>query len=438
MNAARDHETTVIGGGIAGCAAALAAAAAGASVTLIEQRPDTSTPLHETDLLAELIGSVDLGAATPDKASGLLRAELGVLGCPLIERSETARIGEATVSVDRREFAQAVTDCVAEHAGIQVRQQQADTVPEGVVVLATGPTTWSPLARDIHRLVGAAFSFAFWGRAPLVEGEAIEDAATIRAPRYPGADENLFLPLTDDEMAEFVERLRVGERIAVPGLAGDMLADETPLVEDLAEGNVGKLRGQTFSGPRARDDFDAPGALRLAPDNREWTRLSLPDLMTTLTPDAQRHALDAIPALTGAELVRPGMVQRVPYLGATGTLLPTLQLARNPRVFVAGTLAGTLGYAEAIATGYFAGLGAARLAAGDEPLIASGDTLLGGLCAAIADPPVGHSGLTQANFGQLPDTATDGESKAARRTRQTKRALEVMREFVATTTTSTH
>jgi methylenetetrahydrofolate--tRNA-(uracil-5-)-methyltransferase len=436
MNAARDHEITVIGGGVSGCAAALAAAATGARVTLIEQRPDSPTPLHETDLLAELTGSVDLGAATPDKASGLLRAELRELGCPLIERSETARIGEATVTVDRRGFAQAITDLIVEHAGVQVRQQQAETVPEGVVVLATGPTTWSPLARDIHRLVEAPFTFAFWGRAPLVEGEAIQDAATIRAPRYPGADPNLFLPLTDGEMAEFIERLRIGERIAIPGLAGDMLADETPLVEDFAADNVGKLKGQALSGPHG-DDFDAPGALRLAPDNREWTRLALADLMTTLTPDAQRHALDAIPALAGATLVRPGVIQRLPYLGAPGTLLPTLQLAAVPRVFAAGTLAGAFGYTEAIATGHFAGLGAARLAAGDEPMTAPADSLLGGLCAAIADPPVGHSGLIQANFGQLPDSATDGESKEARRARQTKRALEVMREFAAAAT-NTH
>lgn len=427
MNAARDHEITVIGGGIAGCAAALAAAATGASVTLIEQRPDAPTPLHDTDLLAELTGSVDLGAAIPDKASGLLRAELRELGCPLIERCESARTGEAAVSVDRRDFAQAVTDCVAEHPGIAVRQEQAEVVPEGVVVLATGPTTWSPLARDIHRLVGAVYTFAFWGRAPLVEG--VEDAAAIRAPRYVGADANLFLPLTDAEIAEFVERLRTGERAPVPGLAGDMLADETPLVEDLATDNPGKLKGQALSGPRGHEEFDAPGALRLAPDNREWTRFSLGDLMTTLTPEAQRHALDAIPALAAAKLVRPGMIQRVPYLGAPGALRPTLQLAGDPRVFAAGTLAGAFGYPEALATGHLAGLGAARLAAADEPLPAPADSLLGGLCAAIADPPVGHSGLTQSNFGQLPDTATDGETKSDRRARQTERALEVMREF---------
>ena len=306
MNAARDHEITVIGGGVSGCAAALAAMGTGASVTLIEQRPDAPTPLHDTDLLAELTGSVDLGAAAPDKASGLLRAELRELGCPLIERSEAARTGEAAVSVDRRDFAQAITDCVTEHPGIEVRQEQAEVVPEGVVVLATGPTTWSPLARDIHRLVGAAYTFAFWGRAPLVED--VEDAAAIRAPRYVGADANLFLPLTDGEIAEFIERLRTGERTPVPGLAGDMLADETPLVEDLAADNPGKLRGQALSGPRGYDGFDVAGALRLAPDDREWTRLSLGDLMTTLTPEAQRHALDAIPALATAKLVRPGMV----------------------------------------------------------------------------------------------------------------------------------
>jgi methylenetetrahydrofolate--tRNA-(uracil-5-)-methyltransferase len=107
-------------------------------------------------------------------------------------------------------------------------------------------------------------------------------------------------------------------------------------------------------------------------------------------------------------------------------------------VFAAGPLAGAVGYIEALATGYFAGLGAARLARGEQPVTAPEDSLLGGLCAAIATPPAGHRGLTQANFGQLPESSARDENKSARRTRQTARALEVMREFAQAATSRTH
>ncbi|HUS79665.1 MAG TPA: FAD-dependent oxidoreductase, partial [Armatimonadota bacterium] len=425
MTAASGQPVVVVGGGIAGCAAALAAATAGAAVTLFEQRPVAATPLHETGLLAEMVGSGDLGAEGTDRATGLLKAELEALGCPLLECARQARLGEHSLICDGRRFAELVGELTEDHRAIDVRREGVEAIAPGTItIVATGPVTWSPLARDLHRLAGAPFCFAFRGRPPVISAAGLATEGAVEAPPYPGADECLFVPLSEQEEARLIERLTGGEAIRPPGLDEAGLADETPLVEELAAADLGRLRGRVLSGPRGHK-FGAHAALRLVAEDAEGTRYQLADLMTALAPEAQRQALDAVAALAGAELIRPGVVHRLPYLAAGDALSPTLQLMRSPRTLVAGTLAGALGYVEALATGVVAGLSAAALASGREPEPLPTDTLAGSLCAVIADPPAGHSGLVQANFGLVPDGAESGDnSKQARRERQIERAMQ--------------
>lgn len=431
MKATGSPQITVIGGGLAGCAAALSAAAAGIRVTLIEQRPDTVTPLHDTELLAEPVGSGDFGAPDVDRASGLLRAELAELGCPLVSCALRTCIGAATVSIDRYAFAQAVTAVISEHPAIQVWRDQARKLPDAVVVLATGPTTWSPLARSLHEAAGVPYSFAYWGRPPLLQAQAEALRAAVKAPAYPGADPSLFLPLTEAEAAQFVELLRAGERAAPPGLAEAMLADETPLAEDLATDDPERLRGRLLSGPRGGERLAAPAALRLVPDDARGERFALADLITALTAEAQSALLARVPALRGLRLVRPGAVHRLPVLPPGAALQPTLQLRHAPTVLVAGTIAGGLGYNEAIATGHVAGYNAARLAGGAEPLVLPEASLTGQLCRWLAQSPAGPGGLVQANFGMLPEVPGEAGGKQERHRRQAERALAAVRAFAA-------
>ncbi len=432
MNAARSQHVTVIGGGIAGCAAALGAARVGAPVTVYEQRPTYTSPLYSSDLLAELTGSVDLGAAGLEKAAGLLRAELARLSGPLADCGEQTRTGQIDLTVDRQAFARAVTQLISEHPGIEVRRESVETLPaDGPVVVATGPATWSPLAQDIYEAAGHAYRFAWWGRAPLVAGEALDAEPAVWAPQYPGAEQSLFIPLAEDEIAEVVERLSTGERVSVPGIPEGILGDETPLAEELAASDVGRLRGRVLATPRGDDSVQAPGALRLVPDDAERTRYALAGVATTLTAEAQAHVLAAVAGLAGTELVRPGMVHRLPCVPAEA-LLPTLQLQRTPSVFIAGILAGGMGYTEAMATGLMAGVGAALEALGEEPRRAPWETLTGHLCRALTEAPTAPNGLVQANFGLLPEAPEgDDNTKEARRQRQAERALTAMEEFAA-------
>ena len=160
--------------------------------------------------------------------------------------------------------------------------------------------------------------------------------------------------------------------------------------------------------------------MRLTPDNEASRHLadSLP-----LTPDAQRNALAAVGALIEAKIVRPGVVHRLPAAGARGDA-PTLQLRRTPRLLLAGTLTGVIGTVEALATGAVAGLNAARLARGEEPVTAPVETLTGALCQALIAPPFNDGRLLQASFGLLPNRPEDqGRPKSERRAEQIERAL---------------
>jgi len=427
---------TVIGGGLAGCAAALLAAERGARVTLCEQRPDRSTELHDTGLLAELVGSNVLTADSPERATGLLKLELRELGCLILDCAERARLSDAQLAVDRAAFAQAVGDAVDRHPAIEVRREAVEQLPrKGIVILATGPTTWSPLARAIHRAAGEPFEFAFLGRSPVVGAHGIDEGRACWAPPYPGAEPVLFVPLSEGDFSELVRRLSEGERIEPPGAGDAELADEAEPVERLVRADPARFRHRVLRLPRDIEELSGEyAALRLRPDDSGRHSYQVEEFVTALTPEAQEYALRAAGGLAEVTVERPALVARVPYLPRPRALLPTLQMARTPRLLVAGLLAGALGYLEALATGCIAGISAARLARGEQPVVPPAETMTGGLCKALTDRQAEGQLPVSASFGLLPEArAPEDEAKSDRRARQVKTALAAMKQFAADT-----
>ena len=425
-----NERISVIGGGLAGCAAALAAMKHGAAVTLFEQRPATAPTTHQTALLSELAGTADLGVEDLDRATGLLKAELRALCPEMTACVEAARIGEHTVAVDRRAFAQEVTDRVAA-AGIELRREELRSLPDGPVVVATGPATWSPLARALAATSGTYFHFSFIGRPPLIEAASLDLTDSFRAPAYPGAEPALYLPVTEEEGAELAARLLAAERCEPPEFGeGILLADEHTTAERMAADPAFGVR-KLLSGPRGAQSGGGP-ALCLTPDDAEERAWHVEGLLTSLPHDEQVRALQAVLACANVRLVRPAMIQRTPFLAGPEAALPSLQLRRAPRALISGTLTGVYGYAEAMVLGAVAGIGAARLAAGDEPAAPPAESLTGALCGALAEAqPHAERRMLRANFGMIPEQREDqGLSKAERRERQTARALAAIESYM--------
>jgi len=424
------HPVTVVGGGVAGCAAAMAAARCGVPVTLLEQRPTREPPLHDNDLLCALVGSPDLGAVALDRATGLLKAELHELCPALFDVAGQARIGEHSLTVDPERFARLATERIEAEPTIEVVREEARALPQGIAVVATGPATWSPLARALHAASGQPHRFSFLGRAPVLATEGLDVSAAQWAPLYPGADASLFVPISADEAEELRARILAGERAMPAQMAADtVLGDEADPVERQAA-DPKLFGGRVVGGPRGPEATVAGPALRLEAHDAARAAFGLPDLLTALTPEAQQHALGAVAALRGAQVMRPGLIHRLPWLAGGEALLPTLQLQRTPRVLLAGTLTGAVGYVEAMATGTVAGMSAARLARGEAPGVPAAQALTGALCRALVGPPPNDERMIQANFGMLPDDPEDqGKSKEQRRERQIPGALAAIAEY---------
>lgn len=428
------HAVTVIGGGVAGCAAALTAARLGASVTLLEQRGEHPSPLHQTDLLCELVGRPDLGATDCTRAQGLMKVELRVLVPDLFACADAVATGREMLTIDRLALARAVTERIVADPAVALVREEARELPPGVVVVAGGPITWSPLARRLHEAAGVSFRFAYAGRGPMVAAAGIDRSALFEAEPYPGADPAWYVRLSEDEAEELRTRLLCGRRAGPPGLGPEtVLAEESEPAERIAE-DPRQFMTRLLAGPRSPGtEADRP-ALRLTPDDGEASRFHLADLITALTPDAQRNALAAVGALIEAKIVRPGVVHRLPWLPGPEAMLPTLQLRRTPRLLLAGTLTGVIGTVEALATGAVAGLNAARLARGEEPVTAPVETLTGALCQALIAPPFNDGRLLQASFGLLPNRPEDqGRPKSERRAEQIERALAAAEVFATET-----
>lgn len=425
-------QISIIGAGLSGCAAALAAEARGAQVTLYEQRPATSTSIHHTALPGALTGAADLGVEDPDRATGLLKAELRVTCPAIMDCADEARIGEQTLSVDRAAFADALAQRVESARGISLVRKQVEVLPDGPVVVASGPATWSPLARAIHAAAHAPFRFSYIGRAPLIAAESIDLSDALMQAPYPGAEPAMFLPLTEREAEELTARLAGGDRCEPPEFGDEMvLANESRPVERLAADAESDLR-RVLSGPRGSEATVEAPALCLTPDDVARSAFHVDGMPTALTAEAQRKALHAIDALAEVQILRRGCVHRTPWLVGSEATLASLQLRRTSRALLAGTLTGVYGYAEAMALGAVAGIGAARMAEGTQPLPPPRASLTGALCRALAEhEPHPDGRMLMANFGMIPDhREDDGLSKSERRARQQERALEAIGRYI--------
>src|SRR5512139_1778384 len=175
----------IIGGGLAGTEAAWQAAERGVDVTLFEMRPQRNTPAHTTDQLAELICSNSLGSNLPDRASGLLKAELRLLNSLIMRAAdETAVPAGGALAVDRERFAQVITERIEQHPRIELRREEVRAIPLEPCIIASGPLTADDLANDIARLAGQQHLYFYDAIAPIVEADSVDMTIAFRQSRY--------------------------------------------------------------------------------------------------------------------------------------------------------------------------------------------------------------------------------------------------------------
>jgi len=433
---ARTH-ITVIGGGLAGSEAAWQIAQREIPVLLYEMRPVQNTPAHQTDLLAELVCSNSLGSNLPDRAMGMIKNELRRLGSLIMEvADETAVPAGGALAVGREVFAQRVTERIATHPLIDLRRQEVEAIPDkGIVIVATGPLTSDVLSESIAALTGRDQLYFYDAMAPIVSLESIDMSRVYRASRYgKGEADYLNCPMAEAEYDAFVDALLYAERISLRSFEReDKRFFEACLpVEVIAERGhdalaYGPLRPVGLIDPHTGKRPHA--VVQLRQDNLAATLYNMVGFQTNLRWSEQARVFRMIPGLEHAEFVRFGQMHRNTYIHSPTLLAPTMAYRCREGLFFAGQITGTEGYVGSTASGWVAGVNAARLVQGCELVVLPETTMIGALCRYVSTEQQGFQPM-KANFGLLPPLAERIRSKRLRHQQMAERSIRELDEFV--------
>jgi len=421
----------VIGGGLAGSEAAYQAAERGLKVQLCEMRPSMQTGAHQTHDLAELVCSNSLGSNLPDRASGLLKNELRILGSMLLECAESSSVpAGGALAVDRELFARRVTERIEGHPNIEVVREEVKEIPNSPAIIASGPLTSPALSRSIAALSGEEHLFFFDAISPIVQADTINMEVAFRASRYGTGEKDegdyINCPFTREEYYAFIEALLNAERIELRSFedairngvkAGHFFEGCLP-VEIIAGRGMdslafGPMRPVGLRDPRTGKRPYA--VVQLRQDNLAGSLYNLVGFQTNLKFPEQKRVLRLIPGLEKAEFIRYGQMHRNTFIASPKLLRPTLQHIQRDDLFFAGQITGVEGYMGNIATGLLAGINAARLHHHEEPIALPQTTMLGALCHYVTHASLKDFQPMKANFGILP--ALDTLSKPGKRER---------------------
>jgi methylenetetrahydrofolate--tRNA-(uracil-5-)-methyltransferase len=414
-----DH-IIVVGGGLAGSEAAWQIAQRGIRVKLYEMRPEVSTGAHQTEDLAELICSNSLGSYLPDRASGVLKAELRHFNSLLLDIAEQTALPAGTaLAVDRILFAKKVTEAISNHPNIEIIRQEVTEIPESLSVIASGPLTSSKLSKSISNFFGKDYLYFFDAISPIVSAETIDLDIAYRASRWNNGEQEdgdyINCPFHEKaDYLNFVESLRTAQRIKLHDFeleieegvnAGpDVFFEGCLPVEIIASRGekalaYGPLRPVGLMDPRIpRQPY---AVVQLRQDNLAGDLYNIVGFQTNLTFPEQRRIFRMIPGLSRAEFIRYGQMHRNTFIASPQLLKPTLQSNLRTDLFFAGQITGVEGYMGNIATGLLAGLNAARIFEKKVPIELPRDTMLGALCFYITHTEMKHFQPMKANFGIL-------------------------------------
>ncbi|MBN1778574.1 MAG: methylenetetrahydrofolate--tRNA-(uracil(54)-C(5))-methyltransferase (FADH(2)-oxidizing) TrmFO [Clostridiales bacterium] len=374
---------TVIGGGLAGCEAAWQLANRGVRVTLIEMKPRKKTPAQTLDTLAELVCSNSLRSDRLTNAVGLLKEEMRRINSLILRiADETSIPAGGALAVDREEFSKGVERAITGHENITVLREEVKEIPDGNVIIATGPLTSDALSRAIENLDGLSTLHFYDAAAPIVTIESLDMKKVFSMSRYGRGDDYLNCPMDRDEYEAFELALRTAETVPVKGFEEKSVFEGCMPIESLAKRGdraiaFGPLKPVGLTDPRTgRRPY---AVVQLRQDNASATLYNMVGFQTRLTFPEQRRIFRMIPGLGNAEFARLGVMHRNTFLNSPGFLDDTFCVINDSRLYFAGQITGVEGYVESAASGFIAGLSMAYRLRGMDPPRLSGRTAIGAM-----------------------------------------------------------
>lgn len=422
---------TVIGAGLAGSEAAWQLARRGFSVRLVEMKPDKMTPAHASEDFAELVCSNSLRSDELTNAVGLLKQELRLLGSLIMRCADEARVpAGGALAVDRQAFSAMVTRAIRECENIEVVQAEALDIPEGEVIIATGPLTGDALAEKMSGLCPGGQLHFFDAAAPIVTKESIDFESAFFASRYDkGTPDYINCPMTREEYLAFWRELCGAQQAEVHGFDDGGVFEGCMPVEVMARRGedtlrFGPMKPVGLVDPRNGRENYAVAQLRR--DNAAGTIYNIVGFQTHLRFPEQKRVFSMIPALKDAQFVRYGVMHRNTFLNSPKLLDRYYRLKSEPRISFAGQMTGVEGYVESTASGMLAAIETARRLRGKKPADFPAQTAIGALGLYISGGSVGEFQPMNINFGIIESLGYRVKGKRNKNLELSKRSLQII------------
>ncbi len=428
------REVTVLGAGLAGSECAWQLAKRGIKVKLWEMKPEKMSPAHTSPYFGELVCSNSLRSDELTNAVGLLKAEMRSLGSLIMDSADKHRVAAGgALAVDREGFARYITERLEQNENVEIIRREATDIPEGEVVIATGPLSSEAIAERIAALCPDSDLHFYDAVAPIVTLESVDMDSAFFASRYDkGTADYVNCPMDKEEYLAFVKELVSAKEAPVHGFDDGGVFEGCMPVEVMARRGVDTLRYGPMKpvgliDPRTgRENY---AVVQLRRDNADGTIYNIVGFQTHLTWGEQKRVFSMIPALRNAEFVRYGVMHRNTYLNSPGLLDRYYRLKSEPRISFAGQMTGVEGYVESAASGMLVGIETAARVLGLESVDFPQETAIGALGLYISGGSVGDFQPMNINFGIIKPLEYRVKGKRSKNAEISKRSLEIIEKL---------
>ena len=426
---------TVLGAGLAGSECAWQLARRGVRVRLVEMKPNKMTPAHHSPLFAELVCSNSLRSDELTNAVGLLKAEMRKMGSLIMASADENRVAAGgALAVDREGFSRTITEKLRNHPNVEVIEAEATDIPQGEVVIATGPLSSDAIAEKIAALCPDSDLHFYDAVAPIVTLESVDMDSAFFASRYDkGTADYVNCPMDKEEYLAFVRELVSAKEAEIHGFDDGGVFEGCMPVEVMARRGVdtlryGPLKPVGLKDPRTGKENYA--VVQLRRDNADGTIYNMVGFQTHLTWGEQKRVFSMIPALRNAEFVRYGVMHRNTYLNSPRLLDRYYRLRSEPRISFAGQMTGVEGYVESAASGMLVGIETAARVLGLPPVDFPQETAIGALGLYISGGSVGDFQPMNINFGIITPLDHRVKGKRNKNAAISARSLEIIDRLI--------
>lgn len=426
----------VIGAGLAGSEAAWQIANRGVKVRLYEMRPVKQTPAHHTENFAELVCTNSLRANQLTNGVGLLKEEMRQLNSVVMQAADKHNVpAGGALAVDRDSFSKAITAAVKNHPNVEVITEEVTSIPSGLTVVATGPLTSDLLAKEIVKFTGDDGLYFYDAAAPIVAKDSLNMDKVYLKSRYDkGEAAYLNCPMTEEEFTAFHKELVNAEMAELHDFEDEKFFEGCMPIEEMASRGAktmlfGPLKPVGLEDPKTGKEPFA--VVQLRQDNAVGDLYNIVGFQTHLKWGEQKRVFSMIPGLENARFVRYGVMHRNTYLRSPEMMTATYQTKTRPDLFFAGQMTGVEGYVESAASGLYAGINAAKLALGQEPVVFPPETMMGAMAHYITHASKNNFQPINANFGIVPRLKQKIRDKRERNLQLSQRALTILDAFKA-------